>query len=60
MQRNKENVSTKECKAKAEDLFEKLAKVITEEFVATYERKDLALLMRIPNGQTFKITVEEV
>ena len=50
----------KEKMAKAEDLFEKLAKVITEEFVATYKRKDLALLMRIPNGQTFKITVEEV
>ncbi len=47
-------------KATAEELFEKLAKVITEEFVATYERKDLALLMRIPNGQMFKITVEEV
>ena len=46
--------------AKAEELFEKLAKVITEEFVATYQKDGLSLLMRIPNGQTFKITVEEI
>ncbi len=60
MQINKENASTKECKAKVGDLFEKLVEVIVNNFVATYERKDLALLMRIPNGQTFKISVEEV
>ena len=46
--------------AKAEELFDKLAKVITEEFVATYQKDGLSLLMHIPNGQTFKITVQEV
>ena len=59
MQRNKENVSTKENKAKAEDLFEELVEVITDTFVATYKRQGTTLKMRISNGQTFNISVEE-
>ena len=49
----------KENKAKAEDLFEELVEVITDTFVATYKRQGTTLKMRIPNGQTFNISVEE-
>ena len=59
MQTNQETVFTKENRAKAEDLFEELVEVITDTFIATYTRQDTTLTMRIPNGQTFTISVEE-
>lgn len=46
--------------AKVEDLFQELAKVVAENFVATYEvNEGNVLVMKIPNGQKFQITVEE-
>ena len=59
MQTNQEKAFTKENKAKAEDLFEELVEVIKDTFVATYKRQGTTLKMRIPNGQTFNISVEE-
>ena len=47
-------------KAKAEDLFQELTEVITDSFVAAYETEGNALIMRIANGQKFRIAVEEV
>ena len=60
MKEQKEKMVRQDKKATAKDLFEKLAEVVAETFVATYEKGDNVLIMRIPNGQTFKITVQEV
>lgn len=41
-------------------LFEEVASLIVENFVATYQKDgENALIMRLPNGQQFKIAVEE-
>ena len=47
-------------KAKAGDLLQKLLELVRETLVATYEEKNGMIFMRIPNGQRFKILVEEV
>ena len=47
----------KEQKASVTELFEEVVEVITDSFVAIYEREDTALIMQIPNGQKYKITV---
>lgn len=47
-------------KANAKDLFEEIVEVITDSFVATYQAEGNSLTMRIPNGQKFRITVEEI
>lgn len=60
MNKNQEQKAVTEEKAKAEDLFEELVEVITDSFLATYEREENALIMRIPSGQKFRIAVEEV
>jgi hypothetical protein len=49
----------KEQKASVTELFEEVVEVITDSFVAIYEREDTALIMQIPNGQKYKITVQE-
>ena len=42
-------------------LFEEVANLIVENFVATYQKDgENALIMRLPNGQQFKISVEEM
>ena len=49
-----------EKKAKVEELFQELVRVIAENFVATYEfEEENVLTMRIPNGQQFQIAVQE-
>lgn len=60
MNENQEQTVLTTEKAKAEDLFQELAEVITDSFVATYETEGNALIMRIPSGQKFRIAVEEV
>lgn len=47
-------------KAKAEDLFQELLEVIEDTFIATYEVEKCALVMRIPNGQRFRVSVQEI
>lgn len=49
----------KEQKASVTELFEEVVEVITDSFVAIYEREDTALIMQISNGQKYKITVQE-
>ena len=47
-------------KASAEALFEEIASVIAENFVATYQKEENnSLTMRLPNGQEFQISVQE-
>ncbi len=47
-------------RASAEALFEEIASVIAENFVATYQKEEgNSLTMRLPNGQQFQITVQE-
>ena len=59
MNNTKEVLTEKqECKPTANDAFEKIAEVIRENFVATYEKDGCTLIMRLPSGQKFKITVE--
>ena len=47
-------------KAKVEDLFAEIVEVIKNNFVAIYQTQANALIMRIPNGQKFRVIVEEV
>lgn len=49
-----------EEKASAQALFDEIAKVIAENFVATYQKDEgNTLTMRLPNGQQFQITVQD-
>lgn len=48
-------------KASAEALFQEIASVIAENFVAIYQmEQDNVLTMRLPNGQQFQIKVQEI
>ena len=48
-----------EMKANVNELFEEVARVIAENFVATYQKEDnCRLTMRLPNGQQFQISVK--
>lgn len=49
-----------ENKVQAEDLLKELTDVIRNAFVATYEREEDSLIMRLVNGQSFCIKVEEM
>ena len=49
-----------EMRANVNELFDEVSRVIAENFVATYQKEDnCRLTMRLPNGQQFKISVEE-
>ena len=51
----------KEKRASVGALFEEVASLIVENFVATCQKDgENALIMRLPNGQQFKISVEEM
>ena len=50
----------KESEASVEELTEEIVSVIKKSFVAIYEREGNSLIMRIPNGQKFRISVEEL
>ena len=57
----KEKNCNKEKKASVGVLFEEVASLIVENFVATYQKDgENTLIMRLPNGQQFKISVEEM
>ena len=59
----KEKTNQKEVakKASAEALFQEIASVIAENFVAIYQmEQDNVLTMRLPNGQQFQIKVQEI
>lgn len=58
MEFTNENAVETQVQAKVSDLFKEVVEVITDSFVATYEVKDNSLIMRIPNGQKFRISVE--
>lgn len=56
------NVLTKEIKeqrAGVNELFEEVVEVITDSFVATYQREGTSLIMRFVNGQKYRLTVQE-
>lgn len=47
-------------RASSEALFEEIASVIAENFVAIYQKEEgNSLTMRLPNGQEFQIIVHE-
>ena len=57
---NKEKYCDKEMMASSEALFEEIARVIAENFVAIYEKEaNNVLSMRLPNGQQFQVSVQE-
>ena len=49
-----------EEKAKAEELLQELLEVVADNFIATYETEGNSFIMRIANGQRFRVSVEEV
>lgn len=40
-------------------LFKEITELIRNNFVATYEREDNSIIMRIPNGEKFRILVNK-
>ncbi|MBO5737660.1 MAG: hypothetical protein J6S04_07600 [Clostridia bacterium] len=57
---NKEKDCGNGMMASAEALFDEIARVIAENFVAIYEKEEGNILsMRLPNGQQFQISVQE-
>ena len=47
-------------KANAKELTNEAVELFRENFVATYEREENACIMRLPNGQKFKISRAEI
>lgn len=48
-----------EIKSTVEYLFQEIAELVVNNFVATYTKEDTKLFMRLPSGKTFKIIVQE-
>lgn len=49
-----------QIKISVKDVTEKLTLLIKDEIVATYTQEDMALQIRFVNGQSFRISVEEI
>lgn len=56
----KVSVSKEVRRATAEEVFKRITEVIVNTFVATYEKENNRLFVRLPNGQRFRVEVEEV
>ena len=57
---NEEKMVGNETMANVNELFDELARVIKENFVAIYQKEENHILtMRLPNGQQFQISVKE-
>ena len=48
-----------EDKSTVEYLFQEVAELVVNNFVATYRKEGRTVLMRIPCGKTFKIIVQD-
>lgn len=53
----KEEIGTR---AKVGELCKKLSELVRNSFIGTYKVEDTSIIMRIPNGQKFRISVEEI
>lgn len=53
MEKQQEKISVK-------DVTEEITLLIKDEMVATYTEEENALQIRFPNGQSFRVTVEEM
>lgn len=47
-------------RAKVGDLFQEILELVRNNFIGTYDIKDHSIIMRIPNGQKFRISLEEM
>ena len=47
-------------RAKAEDLLNELTSVMRSAFIAIYEKEEKSVIMRLVNGQRFRVTVDEL
>ena len=47
-------------RAKVGDLFQEILELVRNSFIGTYKVEDTSIIMRIPNGQKFRISVEEI
>ena len=57
---NEEKMVGNETMANVNELFDELARVIKENYVAIYQKEENNILtMRLPNGQQFQISVKE-
>ena len=57
---DEEKMVGNETMANVNELFDEVARVIAENFVAIYQKEENnILIMRLPNGQQFQISVKE-
>ena len=59
LQINEMENKTIEYKSTSEYLFQEIADWLVDNFVATYKKENCTLWMRLPDGKTFKITVQD-
>ena len=53
----KEEIGTR---AKVGELCKELSELVRNSFIGTYKVEDTSIIMHIPNGQKFRISVEEI
>ena len=57
---DEEKMVGNETMANVNELFDEVGRVIAENFVAIYQKEENnILIMRLPNGQQFQISVKE-
>lgn len=52
------SVLTNEQETNANGLFEEVVEVITDTFIATYQKEGTSLIMQFINGQKYRLTVQ--
>ena len=55
-----EKNETMKERATVEGLFCEITELIRNNFVATYQRMENILTMRLPNGQKFSVSIQEI
>lgn len=55
--KNKSVFTNDKQEANATALFEELVEVITDTFIATYQKEGTSLIMQFVNGQKYRVTV---
>lgn len=59
LQINEMEDKTREYKSTSEYLFQEIVDWLVGNFVATYKKENCTLCMRLPDGKTFKIIVQD-
>ncbi len=56
---NERENATAEYKSTVDYLFQEVSEWLINNFIATYKKEDCTLWMRLSDGKTFKITVQD-